>query len=159
MISDAICAICWKKGSDGAVRRRFLLPFVYVLCIAVLVGCGDTGNEGGAGKGAGKLEQQAASVGSMTIVTAETGQSVTLTDAASIERLIKAIQETKYSTGQLDISGADYTVTVELKDGTSRVYSWWLKGKYTGLMTVSGQVGHFKLPETTKQDLLKWFTS
>ncbi|MDF2815350.1 MAG: hypothetical protein K0Q81_1550 [Paenibacillus sp.] len=138
--------------------RRLLQVVVSIVLVLGLVGCGSAGSEAG-NKKAGKLEQQVASIASMTIVTSATNQSVTKTDSASIERLIKAIKETKFSTGQLDIAGADYTVTVELKDGTKRTYSWWLGEKYTGLMTVTDQVGHYKLPEATKQDLLKLFST
>lgn len=82
-----------------------------------------------------------------------------LTDAKSIQRFVEAIHTAEYDRGQLDISAPNYVAVVTLEDGENLQFSFWIKGVNTGLFMMSGQEGHYRLPETAKIVLADLFHS
>lgn len=75
----------------------------------------------------------------------------TISDPSSFERFVQAITTAEYDRGQLDIASSDYSTTVNMKDGISYEFSFWIGGSNSGLLIKSGQMGHYRLSDTSKK--------
>jgi hypothetical protein len=133
-------------------KIALLLVTISLLFIG-LVGCGNTGTEV---KQANQIELDAQNIVSIHLIEKE--QPVTtISEASSFERFVQAITTAEYDRGQLDIAPSDYRTTLNIKDGISDEFSFWIAGSNSGLFIISGQMGHYRLSDTSKNDLLDLF--
>lgn len=130
-----------------------ILLFAVTFILIGLVGCesAETVVQNGLG------QMNAGNIVSITLKE-DDKQSVKITEASSFI-FVQAITAAEFDTGQLDIAAPDYGTTVEMKDGTSHKFSFWIIGGNTGLFIKSGQNGHYRLPDASKKDLLELFQS
>ncbi|MEK4999109.1 hypothetical protein [Paenibacillus sp. FSL H7-0918] len=137
------------------MNKTALLLLTITLLFIGLVGCGNTGNEV---KQAGQIELDANNIVSINLIEKKQPMA-TIPDPSSFERFVQAITTAEYDRGQLDIAPSDYSTTVNMKDGISYEFSFWIGGSNSGLLIKSGQMGHYRLSDTSKKDLLDLFQS
>ncbi|WP_405169161.1 hypothetical protein [Paenibacillus sp. FSL H3-0286] len=137
------------------MNKTALLLLTITLLFIGLVGCGNTGNEV---KQAGQIELDANNIVSINLIEKKQPMD-TISDPSSFERFVQAITTAEYDRGQLDIAPSDYSTTVNMKDGISYEFSFWIGGSNSGLLIKSGQMGHYRLSDTSKKDLLDLFQS
>ncbi|WP_340034234.1 hypothetical protein [Paenibacillus sp. FSL H3-0302] len=137
------------------MNKTALLLLTITLLFIGLVGCGNTGNEV---KQAGQIELDANNIVSINLIEKKQPMA-TISDPSSFERFVQAITTAEYDRGQLDIASSDYSTTVNMKDGISYEFSFWIGGSNSGLLIKSGQMGHYRLSDTSKKDLLDLFQS
>jgi hypothetical protein len=135
------------------MNKIALLLFTITLLFIGLVGCGNTGTEV---KQAGQIKLDAQNIVSINLIEKDQPVS-TISGASSFERFVQAITTAEYDRGQLDIAPSDYRTTVNMKDGISYEFSFWIVGSNNGLLIKSGQMGHYRLSDTSKKDLLDLF--
>lgn len=133
--------------------KRFHICAVTLMLILIgLTGCESSGTKAETG-----LQQlEATNIVSITLKE-EDDPLVELTEASSLDRFVGAIAAAEYTTAQLDIAAPDYGATVEMNDGSNHRFSFWIVGSNTGLFTKSGENGHYRLPDASKEELLKLF--
>ncbi|OMD80142.1 hypothetical protein [Paenibacillus odorifer] len=137
------------------MNKTALLLLTITLLFIGLVGCGNTGNEV---KQGGQIELDANNIVSINLIEKKQPMA-TISDPSSFERFVQAITTAEYDRGQLDIAPSDYSTTVNMKDGISYEFSFWIGGSNSGLLIKSGQMGHYRLSDTSKKDLLDLFQS
>ncbi|OMD33848.1 hypothetical protein [Paenibacillus odorifer] len=137
------------------MNKTALLLLTITLLFIGLVGCGNTGNEV---KQAAQIELDANNIVSINLIEKKQPMA-TISDPSSFERFVQAITTSEYDRGQLDIAPSDYSTTVNMKDGISYEFSFWIGGSNSGLLIKSGQMGHYRLSDTSKKDLLDLFQS
>ncbi|MEK4193407.1 hypothetical protein NYE59_10065 [Paenibacillus sp. FSL L8-0323] len=137
------------------MNKTALLLLALTLLFIGLVGCGNTGNEI---KQADQIELDANNIVSINLIERKQPMA-TISDTSSFERFVQAITTAEYDRGQLDIAPSDYRTTVNMKDGISYEFSFWIVGSNNGLLIKSGQMGHYRLSDTSKKDLLDLFQS
>lgn len=137
------------------MKKIALLLFTITLLLIGLVGCGNTRTEV---KQTSQIELDAQNIVSINLI--EKDQPVaTISEVSSFERFVQAITTAEYDKGQLDIAPSDYRTTVNMKDGRSYELSFWIVGSNNGLLIKSGQMGHYRLSDSSKKDLLDLFQS
>ncbi|WHY21099.1 hypothetical protein QNH28_08975 [Paenibacillus sp. G2S3] len=137
------------------MKKIALLLFTITLLLIGLVGCGNMRTEV---KQTSQIELDAQNILSINLI--EKDQPVTtISEASSLERFVQAITTAEYDKGQLDIAPSDYRTTVNMKDGISYEFSFWIAGSNDGLLIKSGQMGHYRLSDISKKDLLDLFQS
>jgi hypothetical protein len=87
----------------------------------------------------------------------DSDQSVNYSATSSFERFVHAVTAAEHTSAQLDIAAPDYRSTVEMKDGSNHSFSFLIVGNNTGLYIKSGDYGHYRLPDASKEELLKLF--
>ncbi|MEK3982804.1 hypothetical protein MHB77_05350 [Paenibacillus sp. FSL K6-3166] len=135
------------------MKRINLLALLAVISV-IIVGCINTGNKDKANQTMIDLS----AVHSITIQN-DSGESMTITDNNLIEQFNETIHTAEYDSAKLDIATPDYEAIVEMKNKENAKFSFWISGENNGLITKSGQNGHYKLPETEKAVLLHLFQS
>lgn len=134
------------------MKKSILFTIVFI--VLGMAGCASAGT--GVADGLEHLDEK--NIKSITLEV-DDKQSVKITEASSLERFVKAILTAEYTTSQLDIAAPDYKSTVEMKDGTSEGFSFWVVGGINGLFIKSGKNGHYRLPDDSKKELLNLFQS
>lgn len=134
---------------------RGVLIFTVTFILIALVGCESSGTP--VGNEPGMMD--ARHIVAIALNDDDSDQSVNYTATSSFERFVHAVAAAEYTSAQLDITAPDYRSTVKMKDGSSQTFSFWIVGSNVGLMVKSGQNGHFRLPEASKQELLNLFES
>lgn len=135
------------------MRKSFLLLCLTLLFIMGLGGCTSSESKGNP---EGQIKVEIQNIASIQILEADLPLA-TLSDVPSFEGFAQAITTAEYDRGQLDIAPRDYGVNVVMEDGTSEAFSVWILGANTGLFTKSGQSGHYRLSDNSKNDLLDLF--
>lgn len=135
------------------MNKIAILLFTITLLFIGLIGCGNTRTEV---KQAGQIELDAQNITSVNLIEKDQPVS-TISEASSFERFVQSITTAEYDRGQLDIAPSDYRTTVNMKDGISYEFSFWIVGSNSGLLIKSGQMGHYRLSDTSKKDLLDLF--
>ncbi|OMD35221.1 hypothetical protein [Paenibacillus odorifer] len=135
------------------MNKTTLIIFTITLLFIGLIGCGNTGNEV---KQAGQIELDAQNIASINLIEKDQPVS-TISEASSFERFVQAINTAEYDRGQLDVAPSDYRTTVNMKDSISYEFNFWIVGSNSGLLIKSGQMGHYRLSDTSKKDLLDLF--
>lgn len=137
------------------MNKIALILFTIILFFIGLFGCGNTGTEV---KQTDRIELDAQKIVSINLI--EKDQPVaTISEASSFKQFVQAITTAEYDKGQLDIAPGDYRTTVNMKDGISYEFSFWIGESNSGLLIQSGQMGHYRLSDTSKKDLLDLFQS
>lgn len=137
------------------MNKTTLIIFTITLPFIGLIGCGNTRTEV---KQSSQIELDAQNIVSINLI--EEDQPVTtISEASSLEHFVQAITAAEYDKGQLDIAPSDYRTTVNMKDGISYEFSFWIVGSNSGLLIKSGQMGHYRLSDISKKDLLDLFQS
>ena len=137
------------------MNKTTLIIFTITLLFIGLIGCGNTRTEV---KQSNQIELDAQNIVSINLI--EKDQPVTtISEASSLKRFVQAITAAEYDKGQLDIAPSDYRTTVNMKDGISYEFSFWIVGSNSGLLIKSGQTGHYRLSDISKKDLLDLFQS
>ncbi|MCQ6560988.1 hypothetical protein [Paenibacillus mendelii] len=140
------------------MRGLLVVMTILTLSLLGLAGCGNAG----AKTPPGLNQIDADQIDLLTLhqgMNQDHNQSYAITDKKMFSRFVQAIAAAEHDMAKLDIAAPDYGATVEMKDGTSYSFSFWVTGGNTGLMIISGQNGHYRLPEASKQDLLDLFQS
>lgn len=129
------------------MNKTTLIIFTITLLFIGLIGCGTTRTEV---KQSSQIELDAQNIVSINLI--EEDQPVTtISEASSLERFVQAITAAEYDKGQLDIAPSDYRTTVNMKDGISYEFSFWIVGSNSGLLIKSGQTGHYRLSDISKK--------
>lgn len=137
------------------MNKTTLIIFTITLLFIGLIGCGNTRTEV---KQSNQIELDAQNIVSINLI--EEDQPVTtISEASSLEHFVQAITAAEYDKAQLDIAPSDYRTTVNMKDGISYEFSFWIVGSNSGLLIKSGQMGHYRLSDISKKDLLDLFQS
>lgn len=137
------------------MNKTALIIFTITLLFMGLISCGSAGTEV---RQEGQIELDAQNIVSINLI--EKDQPVaTISEASVFKRFVQAITAAEYDKGQLDIAPNDYRTTVNMKDGISYEFSFWIVGSNSGLLIKSGQMGHYRLSDTSKKDLLDLFQS
>ncbi|MEK4297153.1 hypothetical protein [Paenibacillus sp. FSL R5-0914] len=137
------------------MNKTTLIIFTITLLFIGLIGCGNTRTEV---KQSSQIELDAQNIVSINLI--EEDQPVTtISEASSLEHFVQVITAAEYDKGQLDIAPSDYRTTVNMKDGISYEFSFWIVGSNSGLLIKSGQMGHYRLSDISKKDLLDLFQS
>ncbi|WP_449602694.1 hypothetical protein [Paenibacillus sp. Marseille-Q9583] len=137
------------------MNKTTLIIFTITMLFIGLIGCGNTRTEV---KQTSQIALDAQNIVSINLI--EKDQPVTtISEASSLERLVQAITTAEYDKGQLDIAPSDYRTTINMKDGISYEFSFWIVGSNSGLLIKSGQMGHYRLSDISKKDLLDLFQS
>ncbi|MEK4235865.1 hypothetical protein [Paenibacillus sp. FSL H7-0714] len=135
------------------MNKTMLIIFTITLLFIGLIGCGNARTEV---KQSNQIELDAQNIVSINLI--EKDQPVTtISEASSLERFVQAITTAEYDKRQLDIAPSDYRTTVNMKDGISYEFSFWIVGSNSGLLIKSGQMGHYRLSDISKKDLLDLF--
>ncbi|UVI29715.1 hypothetical protein [Paenibacillus spongiae] len=133
--------------------RKNVMFILMTFALLVLAGCGSAKKE--APTGLNQLD--ASRIEFITLQHHVNNQSHEITDNKAISRFVHAISDAEYDQGKLDIAAPAYGASVEMKDGASQQFSFWIDGETTGLFIVSGQNGHYRLSETAKNELRDLF--
>ncbi|MEK4349592.1 hypothetical protein MKX41_02015 [Paenibacillus sp. FSL R5-0475] len=137
------------------MNKTTLIIFTITLLFIGLIGCGTTRTEV---KQSSQIELDAQNIVSINLI--EKDQPVTtISEASSLERFVQAITAAEYDKGQLDIAPSDYRTTVNMKDGISYEFSFWIVRSNSGLLIKSEQTGHYRLSDISKKDVLDLFQS
>lgn len=137
------------------MNKTMLIIFTITLLFIGLIGCGNARTEV---KQSSQIELDAQNIVSINLI--EEDQPVTtISEASSLEHFVQAITAAEYDKAQLDIAPSDYRTTVNMKDGTSYEFSFWIVGSNSGLLIKSEQTGHYRLSDISKKDLLDLFQS
>ncbi|HBS45278.1 MAG TPA: hypothetical protein DEA91_13935 [Paenibacillus sp.] len=137
------------------MNKTTIVIFTITLLFIGLIGCGNTRTEV---EQTSQIELDAQNIVSINLI--EKDQPVTtISEASFLERFVQAITTAEYDKGQLDIALSDYRTTVNMKDGISYEFSFWMVGSNSGLLIKSGQMGHYRLTDISKKDLLDLFQS
>ncbi|WP_405176060.1 hypothetical protein MHI27_08895 [Paenibacillus sp. FSL H8-0261] len=137
------------------MNKTMLIIFTITLLFIGLIGCGNARTEV---KQSSQIELDAQNIVSINLI--EEDQPVTtISEASSLEHFVQAITAAEYDKAQLDIAPSDYRTTVNMKDGISYEFSFWIVGSNSGLLIKSEQTGHYRLSDISKKDLLDLFQS
>lgn len=129
------------------MNKFALILFTIILFFIGLVGCGNTGTEV---KQTDQIELNAEKIVSINLIEKD-HPVATISEASSFKRFVQAITTAEYDKGQLDIAPSDYRTTVNMKDGISYEFSFWIGESNSGLLIQSGQMGHYRLSDTSKR--------
>lgn len=134
--------------------KKSVARLVLIACLIVLAGCksSDTAEDKNT-----ILKLQAGDEAAYITLSAGSGRTATIRDAAEIRRLTDALSAGEYSNGELDIRPADYGASVHTKNGLATQLSFWVEGGAAGLVVRSGHNGHYRLPEPTRAEWKKAF--
>lgn len=137
------------------MNKTMLIIFTITLLFIGLIGCGNARTEV---KQSNQIELDAQNIVSINLIEKDQ-PATTISEASSLERFVQAVTTAEYDKGQLDIAPSDYRTTVNMKEGISYEFSFWIVGSNSGLLIKSGQTGHYRLSDISKKDLLDLFQS